>query len=127
MQDGSRINVLTSCSYSSYHYHSDVSNEDFSDFKRYRFVVTRILKEKDKIIFETIFQNDHPQSLHKSWHTYDKLYLNHRYPGATLHFYPARLSNFSHFSLHIDRRILTVVQKVVTWMSNILISAVVMF
>jgi len=44
-------------------------------------------------------------------------YLSHRYPGGTLHFYPARMSNFSHFSILIESRILTVVQKV--WLLNL--------
>jgi len=38
-------------------------------------------------------------------------YLNHRYPGGTLHFYPARMSNFSHSSVLIESRILTFLQK----------------
>ena len=44
-------------------------------------------------------------------------YLNHRYPGGTLNFYPTLLSNFSRFSVPIERSILTSVQKVVTFKS----------
>jgi len=45
-------------------------------------------------------------------------YLNHRYPSGTLHFYPALLSNFSHFSDSIECKSLTVVQKIVTFKSR---------
>ena len=93
-----------------------MSNEHLSDFKRYGFSLTRILKEKENIIFKVMFQNNHSHSLHTSWHTYDKLSQS-PLPAATLHFYPARLSNFCHFSDPIERRMLTVVQNVLTFKS----------
>jgi len=46
-----------------------------------------------------------------------KTYLNHRYAGGALNLYSARLSKFSHFSIPIECRILTVVQKVVAFKS----------
>jgi len=50
-----------------------MSNESLSDFKRYRFSVTRILKEKDKFIFKIMSRDDQTPSLYTSWHIYDKL------------------------------------------------------
>jgi hypothetical protein len=44
-------------------------------------------------------------------------YLNHPYAGEVPNFYPARLSIFSHFSVPIERRILTIVEEVVTFKS----------
>jgi hypothetical protein len=50
-------------------------------------------------------------SLYKHHGTPMTSYLKHRYPGGNLYFYPARVSNFSYFSLLIESRILTVIQK----------------
>jgi hypothetical protein len=46
-----------------------MSYKYWSNFKRYRFIIIRFLKEKDKINFKLTFQNDHPQSLYTSWRT----------------------------------------------------------
>jgi hypothetical protein len=57
-------------------------------------------------------------SLHTRRGTPVTSHLNHSYPGGTLHLYPACMSNFSQFSVLIESRILTVVQKIVTFASG---------
>lgn len=80
----------------------------------YRFSFTRIFKEKDKIVFKIMFQNDHPQPLYTSRHTYWNLSQS-----------PLPLWNpkfLSHpneyvFPFPIERIILTVFQKISTFTS----------